>query len=62
MTFEDHAAAVVGLRGPDTIRVVIVSTAVEVAIPLSGVFEFFGGTAPTVWTYSVDDSARVYSQ
>ena len=58
----EQSSATLGLRGPASIVVVTVSANVEIPIPLSGVFTMFGGGTPTVWTYSVADSARVYSQ
>ena len=57
-----YDSTAVGLRGPATIQVITVGANVQIPIPLSGVFTLFGGTPPTVWTYSVSDSARVYSQ
>ena len=49
-------------RGPDQIRIVNVTTNVELQLPLSDVFALFGGAGLGVVTYSVGDTARHYGE
>ncbi|MFW5678922.1 MAG: TadE/TadG family type IV pilus assembly protein [Pseudomonadota bacterium] len=49
------------LRGPATTPVITVTASVDVPVPLIGpILRLFGGTAPTILSFTVVDQARHY--